>query len=325
MKRLVNACIRSAAAAALCTIALSSGASAQQKFPDKPIELIVWTSAGGGGDLFARAVASLAEPDLGVPVVVQNKVGGATAIGRSFVGKSAPDGSTLLSATGNLTLTPFTAAPEYDYKAFSGIIRLVVNDALIVVRKEAPWNNLDDLFKDAATGKRLTVGGVTDLAGNDGLVGFQLAKAGKFKLNWLTYDGAGDETAAMLGGHLDVAIGDASTFLGHVKDGRAKVLAVASKKRVPYLPDVATAEEQGHSIYWEDYRGFLVPKGTPPERIKVLHDAFRKVMDHPKFADYLANTGQRAGYLGPAEFDQYLADLSVSAGAMLKEIGIIKK
>jgi tripartite-type tricarboxylate transporter receptor subunit TctC len=321
---MVSALIRSAATVALCTIAFSSSASAQEKFPDKPIELIVWNSPGGGGDLFGRTVATLAEQHLGVPLVVQNKVGGATAIGRSYVGKSAPDGHTLLSATGNLTLTPFTAAPDYDHKAFDAIIRLVVNDALVVVRKDAPWNNLEDLFKDAASGKRLTVGGVTDLAGNDGLVGYQLAKAGNFKLNWITYDGAGEETAAMLGGHVDVAIGDASTFLGHVKDGRAKVLAVASKQRVPYLPDVATAEEQGHAIYWEDYRGFLAPKGTPPERIKALHDAFRKVMDDPKFQAYLESSGQRTGYLGSAEFDTYLADLSVSAGAMLKEIGIVK-
>jgi len=297
---------------------------AQVSFPNKPVSMVVWSSPGGGGDIFARTIKGVCDPYISHPFLVLNKPGGGTAIGRTFVGKSKPDGYTVLSATGNLTLTPFVAAKEYDYRAFDPIIRLVVNDAVIAVRTEAPWNNLADLIKDAAAGKRLIIGGTTDIAGNDGIVGFQLAKAGKFKLNWVLYDGAGEMTAALLGGHVDVAIGDPSTFLGHVESKRVKIVAVASNGRSEYFPGVSTAKEQGLDIVWEDYRGFLAPKGTPKDIVKVLHDSFRKAFDESSFKGYLKQTGQKSAYLGSDEFRQYLAGLSVHASNLLKEIGVIK-
>jgi len=316
------------AAAAAAVVLAAPFAHAQEKFPARPIELIVPTPPGGGVDIVARMLAELAEPGLGVKVVVVNKPGGTGAVGVAQMTQAKPDGYTLAVVwNAPLTVTPHTLQVSYSPDDYTPITQLTGGTPFVFcVKPEFPAAN----GKELVDVLRKNPGKYT--YGNDGAGGtVQLAAERAFgKLGVgarpVPFGGAGETLKNFLGGHVDIYGGTIPTIIEYVKNGQAKCLLVTSPERTPVLPDTTSLGELGVAdTASELWRGLIGPKNMPPDRVAALQQAFRKATQERKFQEFEASRGESAVGGPPADFAKVIkAEYEVNA-EILKRLGLAKK
>ena len=318
---------------AMTTVALTLGASltplssAQEKFPSKPIEIIVPTPPGGGTDTVVRLLAETVEPILGQKVVVSNRPGGGGLIGMAAVVKARPDGYTLGGLwNAPLTMTPHVQTAPYglnDYQAVS-----LADSAPIVLCTKPGF--------PADTGKAFIEHIVANpnkyTYGNDGVGGtIQLATERIFmkfgaKARPVPFGGAGETVKNFLGGHIDIYGGSISTILPHVKSGAAKCLLLTGNTPNPTLPQAATVGAIGApdavTTLWH---GIVAPKNIPADRLKMLEEAFQKAARSDKFMKFLEARGLDVEASTAQAFRQLIDSEYVAMGEVLKAIGLAKK
>ncbi|MCE3026685.1 tripartite tricarboxylate transporter substrate binding protein [Salinicola sp. DM10] len=284
---------RTLATVALATLALAaSSLPAFAAYPDKPIEVIVGYSAGGGTDVLARVVSKYLERELGedASVVVKNQPGAGGQIGFTSVATTKPDGYTL--GTFNL---PAAMAMTYDRKAaydvdsFDYLANVVHDPNTLVVSRQSPYHTLDDLIQAARAQPGSISVALSALGGNDHFSALLLAAATDTQFNLIPFNGASMARTALLGGHVAVGTMALSQTIGF--DDDLRVLAVLDDKRSPFAPDVPTAKEQGYAIEMGSYRGFVAPKGLPDEVSSRLRAAFAALADNTALHDELAAQG----------------------------------
>jgi tripartite-type tricarboxylate transporter receptor subunit TctC len=302
--------------------------AAQEKFPARPITVIVPTPAGGGVDIVHRMLGELAEPFLGVKVVFENKPGASGTVGLSALVKAKPDGYTLAAVwNAPLTISPHTLNVLYTASDFTPVTQTTGGTPLIYcVRPDFP----------AATGKEFVAYAKKNpdklTYGTDGvgamvqLSGERLFKPLGLKLRAVPFGGAAETLKNFLGGHIDIYGGTIPPIAGQLQAGKAKCLITTAAQPVKELPAATSAGEFGLADQaTELWRGLIAPKGTPPERIKILADAFRKASEHAKFQDYLKKSGERAVFGTPDQFRALVTAESEAFAKVVKEIGIGKK
>jgi tripartite-type tricarboxylate transporter receptor subunit TctC len=301
---------------------------AQDKFPSRPIELIVPTPPGGGVDIVARMLGELAEPVLGVKVVVVNKPGGTGAIGVAQLTQAKPDGYTLAVVwNAPLTVTPHTLAVSYTLDDYTPISQLTGGTPFVFcVKPEFP----------AANGKEfvelLRKNPNKFTYGNDGVAGtVQLAAERAFgKLGVsarpVPFGGAGETLKNFLGGHVDIYGGTIPTIIEYVRSGQAKCLLVTAPDRTPVLPDTTSLSDLGIAdTASELWRGIIGPKGMPADRVAALQQAFHKATQQRKFQEFEASRGESAVGGPPGEFSKLIKTEYEANAEILKRLGLAKK
>ena len=150
-----------------------------------------------------------------------------------------------------------------------------------------------------------------------------LNKAAGIKLTYIPFGGTGSAVPALLGGHV-TALMTYSTMAIQYK-GKFRALAIASEKRMEVLPDVPTFKELGYDIVEGAYRGVAAPPGTPDEIVKILADAFDKVMKDPEVKKKMDQNGFKTEFMGPEASLALVKKKMVEYEAIMKELGRIKK
>jgi tripartite-type tricarboxylate transporter receptor subunit TctC len=249
-------------------------------YPDRPIRLIVPFAAGGNVDFVARLVGEPMSQLLGQPMVVEFRTGAGGSLGADMVARSAPDGySLLLGSNGPLTVSPFVQAklsydPLNDFVAV-GLANLVPH--CVVVHESVQAKSLQDLIAMSKQ-KEVNIG----TAGVGSATHMTLARltaqtSGKF--HHIPYRGAGALVPDLLAGNIAGAVTEINTALPYHKDGKVRILAVASAQRSPQAPEVATMIEGGVKDFTAaSYIGILAPAKTPPEIIAALEAALKKAL-----------------------------------------------
>jgi len=314
----------------LLILALLAAASvqAQERFPARPIEVIVPTPPGGGVDIVARLLASLIEPALGTKVVVSNKPGGGGAVGVAQLTQARPDGYTVAAVwNAPITILPHTLSVPYTLDDYLPISQLTGGTPFVFCAKpEFP----------AASGKefvellRANPGKFT--YGNDGVAGsVQLAAERAFgklgaRMRPVPFGGAGETLKNFLGGHVDVYGGTIPTILEFVRGRQAKCLLVTSAQRTPALPDTTSLAELGvPETASELWRGIIAPKGLPAERAALLEKAFRQATQHPKFLEFEASRSEAAVGSSAAEFAKLIRAEYEANAEVIKRLGLQRK
>src|SRR4051812_49106810 len=254
---------------------------AQTAFPDRFITIVVPLSPGGGADLTFNFFKDKVAAVLGQPLVVTHKPGAAGAVGTNFVAKSKADGYTLLLANkGGLISTPLTMKDAgYTMADFVPICLLTRSPSIFYVRDDSPYKSLKD-YIEAARKKPLNYAtyGALSLSHLSMLL---VEKASGFEATHIPYAGAAESNLALLGGHVDMAIGTSSASL--VGPGKLRALAVSADKRWDLYPNVPTLKELGFPVVKGDPFGAMfslwAPKGTPKETIATIYRAFKRVVD----------------------------------------------
>lgn len=301
-------------------------AVAQEKFPSRPIELVVPTPAGGGTDITMRLLAELTEPALGQKVVVINKPGGAGTVGIAAVTSAKPDGYTL-GAVYNAPLTMLPHLQSVPYKSDDYIPVSLSNSAPLVfcAKKDFPANNgkeFIDYLK--ANPNKVTYGG-DGVGGTVQLAGERIFSPLGAKARLIPFQSAGETLKNFLGDHIMIYGGSFPPILSHLKEGTMKCLLVTSAERHFFVPDVMGTKDLGlpgaGTTVWA---GVIAPKGTPADRIAVLEKAFANAAKSKTYKDRMAQLGTNADGSNAAEFKKLIDDESEAMKKVIDQLGLKK-
>lgn len=305
-------------ATALALLAIWAG-SAAAAYPDKPIKMIVPWAAGGDTDSIKRVVADSLQKQLGQPVVVVNITGASGTVGAREAKKAPPDGYTIYSTHDYIHTTYYTGVSDVSYKDFEPVCLITSTPSIVAVYGKAPWGTMKELVEDAK--KRpgeITVGAT--LGSTSHFFPAMIEQAAGVRWKYVSYEGTAPRMTAMLGGH--VMMGETNlTQLDKVKAGQMKLLAIATAKRHPEVPDVPTLKELGMDIVYAVNRGIVAPKGTPEAALVKLEDACARAAKDPAVAESMKKQGTDVEFLGRKAYAEFLqkndklnADLAQALG-----------
>ena len=299
-----------AAGIAALGIVLAAGPAHAQRWPDKPVKLIVPYPPGGNVDTAARIVAPGMQEALGQPVLVENKPGAGGMIAGEFVAKSAPDGYTLFfTANSPLLHAPIIFnRPAYQWdKDFVPVTSVSFTPIVMLVHPSVPAKTVKELLDLA----RKEPGKLTMATPSAGTTNHLLSELlqGLTGVSWLTvhYKGNAPASTAMLAGEVQLSFDQVSVSLPFIKQGRVRALAIAQDKRVASLPDVPTFAEAGvPGMEGATFTGVVAPKATPAEVVARLHSVLAKVLAEKAVIDKFDALGAEARATTPEQFNAYL-------------------
>jgi len=295
-----------------------------ETFPSKPIKLIVPWSAGGGTDAIARALAKSGEKHLGVPVVVENKPGGTGAVGLGETVKADPDGYTLAILPVELSFLKDQGIYPFDFSNFTRIMNLNTDPAALTVKADAPWDTLEEFVEYA----RKNPGAIK--IGHSGTGMLLHLAAATLALNtgteyiYVPFNGAADAIASVLGENIDAVTVSGAEVSAQVRAGEMKILAVFGEKRMDIFPDTPTAREQGYDIVVNTFRGLGGPAGIPEDRVAILHEGFKKMMEEPDFVKVISNMGLGIDYRNTADYYKLTEETAKTLAPVLESLLAIK-
>jgi tripartite-type tricarboxylate transporter receptor subunit TctC len=301
-----------------------TAASAQEKYPSRPIDFVCTWGTGGGADAMARQIGSLAQPLLGVALPVSNVPGAAGNTGLAQLLNAKPDGYTVATYIQDTLMTIPMGLARHKVDDLEWITRTQVADSFLFVKSDSAFKSIGDLLKHAqANPGKLRVAATGFGTVDDVSVRF-LEKKG-YRMTTVPYPKPGERYAAALGGHAEVLYEQAGDVLQYLKAGQLKPLVIFADKRHPAFADVPTTKELGIDLTLPQFRGIVARKGTPPERVAAMAEAFRRAMDTPawkKFAEewYFAPDS----YMGPDRFGKWIAGEVDTLDRLVKEFGLKK-
>jgi tripartite-type tricarboxylate transporter receptor subunit TctC len=286
------------------TLALLATAAANaQDFPNKPITLVVPSSAGGSHDLTARALATVAEKHLGQPLIVEVKPGGTGAVGSSIVANAKPDGYTLLFGGPDFNTTPPIMEKRDDFgpKGFKTVCRVNYTPMILAIRAGAPFKTFPELIEWAkAHPGELKVAGSRSTSG--ALFLKFVGKTTGITFRAIPFEGGGQTMMALLSNSADVAPGVPAALGPHEKAGKMVFSVVTAPERHKSYPNVPTAKELGFDYEYVFWRSILAPKDTPDAIVEKLAGLCKEMAEDPDFLKVVGAWGDGANYLGPKEF-----------------------
>jgi tripartite-type tricarboxylate transporter receptor subunit TctC len=289
------------AMAAVCAMASTSlFAQSADSYPNKPITIVVPYGAGGTTDVSARQLASMAEKVLGQPIVIENKPGGSGANAMRFVSTAPADGYTLIAATSSPSfVAPALRPVGYDpVKDFVPVMNYSGPYHGVLVNAASPYKSMAELTKAAQQGQSLNYGTAGAMGGAH-LTFAAVAKQTKAALKHVPFKGSAPTTAAILGGHVDIALVPA--YRDHVRDGQLRLLAVLDGTRDPDFPDVPTLKELGYGIEFPSIVGILAPAATDPKIVATLEAAFTQVASSGEFKEFMTKLSQPVRIMSGAQ------------------------
>lgn len=314
---------------ASCAVGLAfAGPAWAQGFPNRPITLINVFAAGGPSDIHLRALAAKAKDVFGVPVVVENKLGGAGTVGPATMAATAkPDGYTISYVGAGIFTVPLMQKAAFDpAKDFTYIIGLSGYRIIVALKEDARWKSWAEIVAEArANPLKITYstpgpGSATHLAFES--AAFPLG----LKFTHVPFKGASEQVAAMLGGHIDLTAVGGNVF-PVIDAGQARPVLWLTEEPSPRYPNVPGLRELGikSEIDLNFPYGLAGPKGMDPAIVKILHDGFKKAMESAEHEAILKTLDQPNRYMGTAEYTAFAQRQIVAYRVALERLGIARK
>ncbi|WOV88093.1 tripartite tricarboxylate transporter substrate binding protein [Sporosarcina oncorhynchi] len=301
----------------------SGSADGASDFPKKSITMISPTSAGGGTDATARALAADVEKHLGQSVGVVNKPGGSGSVGMTEGANAKPDGYTVTMVIAELTMLEHMGVSTLNQDQMRAIAMINLDPAALTVAADAPYNTLEEFIAYAKDHPgEIKVGN----AGSGSIwhvAAESLAKNAEIELNHIPFEGAAPAVTALVGGHVDAVTVSPAEVKTQIDAGNLKTLAVMSDKRTDIMPDVPTFEEAGLPTETiATWRGITVPKDTPDEIAAILEDAFMKAAEEENFKKFMSSNGLGVEVKGADEFTTFMDENYDYYKQMFAELGL---
>jgi tripartite-type tricarboxylate transporter receptor subunit TctC len=297
-----------------------------EKYPNRPINLIVPYAPGGASDLASKIVADKIAEFLGQPLVSQYKPGGGGSLGASFVAKAKADGYTILVGSSTpLVLSPIVKKMDFKLEDFIPLGIYGETPIWVPVKKDAPWKTLQDLIAEAKSSPgKITVSSYGKLTAADFVIEM-LSKQAQVQLNHVPYKATPEAISAVLGGHAQAAF---VTGAGGLLDsGSIRILAAAADRRLEGLPEVPTFKEAGYPISLAASYTLCLPKGTPQAILEELSLAQKRALE--KYGDEIKRGMTKvevwANFLSPQEtMVRFRKEYEMLHG-VAKELGVLAK
>jgi tripartite-type tricarboxylate transporter receptor subunit TctC len=308
----------------VCALTLATAVSAQGKFPDGPIKIIVPFAPGGGVDSAARLIAKQLQTQLNVPIIVDNRPGANGAIGGKVVQTSAPDGNTLLfSASTHVLAKQVMANAPYDPATdFSYVARVGEAPLLMVISPGLPQTRLKEVMDSVKQSPDKWTAGLPALGAASHLATLMFAKQGGVELATAVYKGTAPALTDVMGGHAQILIDSIISLQSMAKSGKVKPIIVTSAKRSSAMPNVPTAVESGFPKFvTESWYGVWAPKGTPDDRVQQLNKALNEAVKQLAKAGAFEPLGIEPVIESVDDFKKYAGHYIVENSELLKSSG----
>lgn len=265
--------------------------SAADKYPDKPIKIVVPFPPGGSTDTLGRAIAQKLQEKWGQPVLVENRPGASTLIGSTAVAKSPPDGYTLIVSVSSHTTNPAMQAtmPFDTLKDFTAVSMLARAPVLAVANPNYPANNIKELIALGKAGKIKLDYGSAGAGTMTHLTAELIKKQTGLDMTHILYKGGTPAMMNVMSDHLAMTFATLGQVQPQLKAGKLKALGISSDKRYASVPDIPTFKEQGIDVVTTEWFGLLAPAGTPPAIIAKLNGEVKQIMSNPELGDRLAS------------------------------------
>lgn len=312
-----------AATALTALFTAGSDAYAQRAFPNRPIELVVPFSPGGGSGITGEMMKKIiTEEHLSPqPVNITYKPGASGQVGWTYLATKKGNAHHIATATQSFSYGFAQKQMQVTPEDFTPIAMMLVDTQLMAAHPGSSIKTIKDLI--AATMKNpggTRVGG-TGASGSDANLALMINQAAKIKINYIPFKSGGDVNAAILGGHLEAALGNPNELAGYVESGKLVPLVVFSDDRIPGMKDVPTMKELGYDVVSRSVRGVVAPGGISKQEEQFLVEMMRKITQSKLWAEYAAKNMMQVRFLGGADYAKYLADERVKLAESVKQVG----
>jgi len=323
--RILRSVILIVSTACIISILTTVFAIGQDRYPSKPIALVVGLAAGGATDLSARALGKVLERILNQPVIVANKPGASGVISFQYIKNSLADGYTLaVSTTGGLLITHLKEVPYEFFSDFTHLIQISVLPAGLAVNSDSPWKTLKEFVEYAQKNPGKVKYASTEYASMGHILSEQMALQNGFKWVHVPFPGDTPAATALLGKHVDAMVLGTVAWGPFVKAGRFRLLAVHTEKRIKEFPDVPTFTEAGCKLVnpvTANY-GIMAPKGLPSDVKEILLSALRQAWKDEEFQGALEKLSIMPVYREGEDLVRFLREWEKETVSVMKQIGL---
>jgi tripartite-type tricarboxylate transporter receptor subunit TctC len=299
-------------------------AASQERFPSRPVRIVVPFPPGGTSDIVTRILGEKLSVAFGQTIVVDNRPGAAGMLGTDIVAKANPDGHTLFMAFVSHSINPFVYAklPYDTVKDFAPVALVAVSPNVVVVTPSVPANSIRQLV-DLAKAKPGQINYASSgLGSNSHLSAEMLNTMAGIRLNHVPYKGGPQANTDTAAGAVQVHIPSLPVTVPFIRSGRLRAIAVTSAKRSPVLPEVATVAETLPGYESLAWYGLLAPAKTPPAVIARISAEVQRAVALPDVSESLAKQGADPTFRDQAGFARYLDEELQRWGAAVKAAGI---
>lgn len=313
--------------ASCSSLGAAGGDGAESDYPTKPVTLTAPADPGSGWDTTARALVEAMEKedltDTAVPV--QNRTGATGCVwhGQMVNGHEGDDYNIAVTSTPIMS-NYLRGECEHEYDEVTMIATIMVENYLLVVPAESEYQTADDLLEAMAEDP----GSVPIAASGDDQLPFALlvnaAGGDPSKINFIQYEGGGQQITAMLNGDVAGAVAGVSEFRGQLESGDLRGLAVMRENPLdPPLDEIPTAPSLGYDVTLGNWRGIYGPPGMDPSAVTYWQDKLKQTMDTPTWDDLAQRNQWEELYLVGDDMESYLADAYKNIEQGLKSTGAI--
>ncbi len=316
---------------AIMVVALSLfsvGVQAAEFKPTKPITVVVPYAAGGGSDVYARAMDNVIKSEKLCPerFVIENKPGGSATIGTTAVAQSPGNDHMLLTFISGQVSGPLTVGKgAATYKDLTVIANLAKDEQFIVVKADSPFKTIQDIV--AAAKKQpgtVTIGG-TATGQEDQMCNRLFERAADIKVRYIPFNSGGECITALLGGHVSAIWANPSEYIPQYEAKMVRPIAVANDKRVALLNTVPTFMESGYKFEFDFFRAIAAPPKIAPEVAAYYENMMKRLSDSAAWQDnYLKKYMLSPLFLGSKDAAKFVASNEKIFADILKDLGLLK-
>jgi len=294
-------------------------------YPNKPIKIVVPYPPGGFNDTLGRILAPKLSEIWKQPVLVENRTGGVTTIGTSYVATSPPDGYTMLIAQFPFVTNPFLMKnlPYDTSKAFNSVILAGRSPTVFVTSKDSPYKSLQDVIKAAKANPGKLNYGSSGNGSSNHLSMALFEKMANVEMRQIPYKGSSGIMNDVAGGQVDVAIDALGNIASFLQTGKVRTLAIGQMTRSPLMPQVPTMNELGIAGYdVNSWHAIVVPAGTPRQVIDKINQTINEILKMSDVRETFRIQGVVPDGGTPEQLDAFLLSQSNTWGRLIKTLNI---
>jgi tripartite-type tricarboxylate transporter receptor subunit TctC len=310
---------------AVCLAAVFSAVAPAhaQGYPSRPVRLVVPFPPGGVSDVLARILQPKFAEFLGQPVVIDNKGGAGGTIGAAEAARAAPDGHTIMIVADPYAVMNhlYVQSPPI-FSAFDHIVMMTTSPGLLVAATSFAPNSVSELIAAAKAGAGAVTYATPGAGSFNHLGALLLEQAAGVRMTHVPYKGGAPMVQAMLGGQVNIMFTSASLTMRHVKAGKLKALAVASRRLMAQLPDVPSLTDTFPGIQMQAWSGIIAPAGIPREASSRIHRDILRTLADPEVRRRLAEGDFEVAGGSPEEFLSFVRGEHDRLGKVIRDYNV---
>ncbi len=319
---LITASFRMALTVAALAIA-APHVQAAKTFPSRPIDLIVPFAPGGGSGITAEIIKKVITDEKlsPQPINITYKPGASGQVGWTYLATRKRDAHSIATSTQSFSYGLASKTMQVGPEAFTPIALMLLDTQLMVASPQSGIKSMQELLERLKKDPKSVKMGGTGSAGSDANLATMINRAAKVQINYIPFKSGGEVNAAILGGHVDAALGNPNELAGYVQAGKLVPLVVFADERISGLKDVPTMKELGYDVVSHSARGVIAPAGISKQEEKFLVEMMRKVTESKGWAEYAEKNMMQVKFLGGEDYAKYLTEERAKLTEVLKAAG----